>query len=489
MNAESKISQRDLLFVFVLGLVFRLALLFVYPVPYGNDAAGRLFFRDTIWTWHWLPGTQALVYFGYALFENVMVVRGFFALAGSAAAVAFTFYLQQCATRRAALIGGVLFTLNAQLLFLSLMPYQEVVFLGLMFGALAFFIKEEKSFWIGAWLYGLACLTRYEAWFILPALFAVRIWQGRSNFARTFLSTTMGLGWGPAMWLLVNQVQWGDATAFLFHRSDQQFYAWAPHAELLRIVNYLGMMSYWLLRFGSPLILFALPGVMLAWKNRKTLLPKIWPMLLLFGMVALFLIFVAGKEFASANRFASIPLAIVLLFTALGADDVLARVEARWRDAQQMRAMKKVASALLLLALLIYGAMPVAKANTLSEFRTPYEVAQFLKQNLRANERALIIGESIDGAVPMPYQRIYGQLNLTKRDLLCAALLEPSALAEPGQYLRALHVRYVIVFGGSWQKHENDFKLLNFITANEHAVRPVFANEPAVVYEVLHTSS
>lgn len=489
MNAESKIQQRDLMFIFALGLLFRLALLLFYSVPYGNDAAGRLYFRDTIWTWHWLPFTQALVYGGFKLTHSIFAVRLLFALAGSAAAVAFTFYLQQFASRRAALIGGALFTLNAQFVFLSLMPYQEVVFLGLLFGALAFFIIDERHFLLGALLYGLACLTRYEAWFILPALFVVRIWQGRSNFARVFLSTTLGLGWGPALWLFINWMQWGEAAAFLFHRSDQQFYAWAPHAELLRIVNYLGMMSYWLLRFGSPLILLALPGALLVWKNRQTLLPKIWPVLLLLGMVLLFLIFVAGKEFASANRFASIPLAIALLFTALGADHVLARVESRWRDARQMFWMKRGARAMLLLMLLVYGAAPVAKANALPEFRTPYEVAQFLKQNLRSGERAIIIGESIDGAVPMPYQRVYGQSNFSQQDLQCASLIKPQELFDPQQYLRALRVRYVIVFGGNWRRHENDFKLLNFITASEHLLRPVFARAPAVIYEVLHSSS
>lgn len=484
MNAESKTQQRDLRFIFALGLLFRLVLLLVYPVPYGNDAAGRLYFRDTLWTWHWLPTTQALVYFGYALTESVTVVRGLFALAGSAAAAAFTFYLQQWATRRAALIGGVLFALNAQLVFLSLMPYQEVLFLGLLFGALAFFMKTPKAFWCGALLYGLACLTRYEAWFILPALFVARIWQGRSNLAQTCFSTALGLGWGPALWLFINWMQWGEATAFLFQRGDRQFYAWAPHAELLRIVNYLGMMSYWLLRFGSPLILLAVPGVMLLWRKRKTLLSQLWPLLLLLGMVLLFLIFVAGKEFATANRFASLPLALGLLFAALGADDLLARIERRWRDAHQMTVMKKWSALLLLLALLVYGAMPVAKANALPEFRTPYVIGQFLKQNLRPGERAIVVGESLEGAVPMPYQRLYGQLDFAKEDLLCAALLAPNALVEPGQFLRAHNVRYVIVFGGSWQKQENDFKLLNFITAHEAVLRPVFASAPAVVYEI-----
>ena len=158
-------QRRDLLLVFALGLAFRLVLLLVYPVPFGNDAAGRFYFRDTIWTWHWLPFTQLLVYAGFKLAHSVFVVRLLFALAGSLAAVAFTCYLQKIATRRAALIGGVLFALNAQFVFLSLMPYQEVLFLGLFFGALSFFVDEKKRLapsLAGYLLLGRACLTRYE---------------------------------------------------------------------------------------------------------------------------------------------------------------------------------------------------------------------------------------------------------------------------------------------------------------------------------------
>lgn len=486
MNAESKIQQRDLMFIFALGLLFRLVLLLVYPVPFGNDAAGRLYFRDTIWTWHWLPFTQFLVHAGYALTKSIFVVRGIFALAGALAGVAFTAYLQTFASRRAALIGGVLFAINAQFVFLSLMPYQEVLFLGLLFGALAFFIKSEKRshFIFGTLLYGLACLTRYEAWFLLPVLFLGNVWRNKSHWLRACVMNAIALGLGPLLWLAINWLQWNDPTAFLFHRADQQFYAWAPHGDFMRILHYLNMMLYWLLRFGSPLILLAATGVAVLWKKRADLFSKLYPMLWLFLTVMLFLTLVAGREFATANRFASIPLAIALVFTALGADYLLARLEAKWRDAQQLARIKTWASVTLLVVLLIYGAVPVAKANQLPEFRTPYLVAQFLKLNLHAGERAIVIGESIDGAVPMPYQRLFGQLGFSKQDLRCAALLNPQSLSDPFSYMREQKVRYLIVFSGSRQKQENDFKLLNFLTANEHCIRAVFAEAEATVYEV-----
>ncbi|NUO79961.1 hypothetical protein HUU05_07780 [candidate division KSB1 bacterium] len=492
MNTESKFRQRDLIFIFALGLLFRLALLLLYPVPYGNDAAGRLYFRDTIWTWHWLPATQFLVHAGYACTKSVFIVRGLFALAGALAGGAFTAYLQTFASRRAALLGGVLFTINAQFVFLSLMPYQEVLFLGLLFGGLAFLSKaqERKSYFLfGSALYGLACLTRYEAWFLLPILFLAGVWRNKSHWLRAAVANAIGLGWAPLLWLAINWWKWDSPTAFLFHRADHQFYAWAPHSDTARILNYLAMMLYWLLRFGSPLVVLAVTGAVVLWKRRAVLLPKTFPLLWLFVTVMLFLIFIAGREFATANRFASIPLAIVLVFTALGADHLLARLEMKWRDARQLARIKTGAGVVLLVVLLLYGAVPVAKANQLSEFRTPYLIAQFLQQSLRRGERAIVIGESLDGAVPMPYQRLYGQLNFSKQTLRCAALLDPQSLSEPLEYIRQHKVRYLVVFSGSWQKHENDFKLLNFLTANEQCIRAVFAEKEATVYEVRCTTS
>jgi hypothetical protein len=418
-----------------------------------------------------------------------------FALLTSLASVAFTFYLQVFAARRAALIGGVLFALNAQLVFLSLMPYQEVLFLGLLFGSLGFFAHAEndagnrRTFIAGAVLLGLACLTRYEAWFILPALWVAQAGRARRSRDKTLfkiIATTLALAWAPLLWLIINWQIHGNPAAFLFHRADHAFYAWQPHAEIVRVLNYLGMMGYWLLRFGSPLILLALPGAALVWKNRQTFVRALWPALLLFVMEMIFLIFVAGKEFATANRFAAIPLAILLIFVALGGDEVIKLVRQSANPFWNKMKFRPGQSFLLFaffVLLFLYGAQPVARANATTEFRASYEIAQFLQKNLPREERALVIAESIDGAVPMPYQRIFGQLAFDQNQLLCAALLEDGTARDPLQFLRQQQVRYLIVFDGDWPKGENDVALLHFIAGPPgHAVK-IFANTAARIYD------
>ena len=490
--------QQNLLLIFVVAFLFRLALLILFPVPCGNDAAGRLYFRDTLWIGHWLPLTQALVYVGFAATQSVVFVRLVFIIITSLSAVAFTFYLQLFATHRAALIGGLLFAANPLLVFLSLMPYQEVMFIGLLLGGLAFFHKadvEGEHSWnylVGSFLYGLACLTRYEAWLILPALFIANVWRSiascslRSIFFVT-LKSAMGLLWGPVLWMIINWLKWGSPTAFLFHRPDHEFYAWAPHGEIMRIIAYIGMMIYWLARFGSPLILLAALGIGKFWKNRKTMFPVLWPAMLLLAMVLIFLIFIAGKEFATANRFASLPLAIMLIFVALGADEVINRFEkskATWVEKLKRPAIETTVFALAIILLLLYGAVPVVSGNRHPDYREPYEVAMFIKEHLSQNERAVIVGESIAGAVPMAYQRVFGQLSFDKDHLFCSALLDPQIVGDVNNFVREKNVRYVAVFGGEWKRSGSDEKFLKLADNPQKLAKAVLKKNTAIIFEL-----
>ncbi len=497
MTENRRQLHTDLVLIFALGLIFRLALLMLYPVPYGNDAAGRLYYRDSLLTWHWLPVTQTLVHFTFMLTHNIGVVRLVFALAGSLAAVAFAFYLHTFASRRAAFIGGLLFAINTQAVFLSLMPYQEVLFLGLLIGSLAFFVREKetqapaRNFVLGSMLYGLACLTRYEAWFILPALFFARIWRAAGVHDRRIMAegikSFVGLFWGPALWCLINWQHWGSPTAFLFHHPDRTFYAWAPHAEALRVLNYAGLLLYWLVRFGSPLVLLALPGIWLVWKNRRLMLPALWPLLLLLLLVLLFLIFIAGRDFATANRFVMIPLGLALILVALGIDHLIEQASQSFRPWLQKWTnpfARTGIAAFLTLLLLLYGAVPVRQANGLPVYREPYEIAKFLESRLAREESAVIVAASHEGEVPMPYQRIFGQLDIDKERLLCSFLIEPQKLANIETFVQRLNLRYVIIFTGDEQsRREEETVFLRFVSDPGSNMKRVFSNNAAVIYE------
>ncbi|MCI0616676.1 hypothetical protein L0244_27165 [bacterium] len=209
--------------------------------------------------------------------------------------------------------------------------------------------------------------------------------------------------------------------------------------------------------------------------------------MLLLAMVLFFLIFIAGEEFATANRFASLPLAIVLIFVALGADELVSWFEkskAAWLEKFKKPVIKTLAMVLTILLLIIYGAAPVVNGNRHPDFREPYEIAIFLKEHLSPNERAVIVGESIDWAVPMPYQRIFGQLSFDKDHLLCSALLDPRTVGDVDNFVHGRNVRYVVVFGGEWKRSGSDEHFLKLVENPQKIAKAVFKNSSAIIFEL-----
>jgi len=180
-------------------------------------------------------------------------------------------------------------------------------------------------------------------------------------------------------------------------------------------------------------------------------------------------------------------LAIMLIFVAIGADEIIDRIEkskAARLEKIKKPAIKTSAIGFAFFFLIIYGAVPVVFGNRHPDFREPYEVAIFLNEHLSSNERAVIIGKSIDGAVPMPYQRIFGQLTFDKEHLLCSALLGPKTVGNVNNFVRERSVRYVAVFGGDWSRSGSDAIFMELVGSPKNKTKAVFKNQTAVIHEL-----
>jgi hypothetical protein len=179
----------------VLGLAPRLILLWVWPAVHGGDSVVRLARADTLVLAYQLPLPQALVMAARALDPDPRWARLVFCVAGAAVAAALGALVGSTAGRRAGLAAGVLAAVHPLLLYYSLVPYQEPVFLlTLLLGALA--LRRGRDGQASLWL-GLACLCRYEAWPAAAlALFAHR---------RRPLRGLALFGWAPLAWLAVWQ--------------------------------------------------------------------------------------------------------------------------------------------------------------------------------------------------------------------------------------------------------------------------------------------
>ncbi|MDZ7269411.1 MAG: hypothetical protein ONB48_18510 [candidate division KSB1 bacterium] len=490
--------RRDMLLIFSFGVALRLLLLWLFPAPYGNDSIGRLYFRDSLFLAHWLPLTQALVYLPALLSRSIVPIRLLFAVLGSLAACGFYLLLRRCCTPAFARLGGLLFAANALFVILSLMPYQDVLFLGLFYAALALLFQPQHMLRsrTGGLLYGLACLTRYEAWFALPLLV---LWKSRPPatgarvgvVSKNFFAAALFFGWAPGLWLLLSQVHWGEWHGFLFQTADRTFYAWQPHFELGWAVRYAGRMLYWLGLFGSPLLLFALPGMRALWQKPKFRPPVLKLLCAWAALVLIFFFFIIGREFETVNRFAAIPLSLALLLTVIGMQATVANLRQR-RDCWARGLTPcgaHVVTALLLAGLTLYAAIPMARLHANPEFRVPYEIARFLDGVLSSGEKALVVAERfhhLQDAAPMAYQRIAAQSQYHREKILCAGLLTRAQRRELLDYVRRQQVRYLVLFTNFQPWLPADVFFTEFVRAEPQRCRPVLRLAQATVYEVTH---
>ncbi len=441
-----------LLTLLTFGFTLRLLLLWLFPVPYGEDAFGRLYFQDRIFLSHWLPLTQLLVYVPAKLGAGILFIRILFALLGSLSAYGFYLFLRRIVSQPTALAGGLLFSINALYLQLSLMPYQDVLFLGLFYAALGSGRSQEsgvRSQEEGeskitsgsvslclcglhpSLLFGLACLTRYESWFLIPVLVW---WKGWRSLARSGLY----FGWAPLLWLPLSQLRFGGWEQFLFQTASGEFFAWNPHFDLAWMGEYALSMLYWMGRFGSPILLLALPGAA-ALRHRKSL-PQ--PLLLLFifgALVAIFFFVIIGKEQDTVFRFSAIPLSIALVLAVLGLEE-----SKGWKIAGN-----RFAAVLLLGLLVAYAAIPIYRLNQDPAFRDPYRIARFLENRLQGQESALVVANrsrELDDAAPIDYQRIVAQIGLPRRQILSAGLLDEKDGTQLMDFARQQQVRFLVIF-------------------------------------------
>ena len=452
MTVQATERWRDGLLIFMAGSIYRLVLLFQFPALYGLDPVGRMLNRDSFFMYHSLPLVQSLIVGGFRLTGDVMLTRAILVVAGSLTAIGFYLFLSTFLERRVAILGGLFFTFCPIYVFLSLVPYQEFMFLGLFYGSLAFLADRDSFQPWGYLVFGLAALTRYEAWFLLPFLFAWRVagqWQGNPKkvWLGKGLVEMVCLGWGPVAWMLINQVHWGRFNAFLFHK-DGTAYMWHPHFDSGEVVGEGFQMLAWLLRYGSPLVLFAVPGFVFGFRQLKSN-GVLKLATLTAGVLLFFLTFIAGPDFDGLPRFVSLPLSVVLIFAALGFDEVLGFFSKKKVPGFGVPWLGPFVSVAAVIGLMIYAAVPVASANGWPEPATTLKVARFLDERLEGNDKAVVVAEGFrdyPNSPPMAFQRIGAQSNFGSRRILSSGMLpmeKPEALIA---FAREQNLKWVVCY-------------------------------------------
>jgi hypothetical protein len=280
-----------------------------FPVMYWADPYARLESRDRLLVDRWLPLLQALLD-GLARVTASLTAMRLILCAIGAWAVLSGYALAACLFGRlAAALFAVLLATTPLFVALSIVPYQEVLFLGLAFTGLALHFGPDgphRARWAAA-AFNLACLTRYEGWVLVGV---VALFEGRAA-----IRVALRHGWTALAWLLVLLLshQAGRLTSQSASARPSFAEIWRAYFHQLRG------------QIGSDLlIVLSVVGVAAALATRQRL--RLHAVVLSFVIASVALIFVVNPYSADNLRQTFLPLVLVLLYAASGIVVLLGRV-------------------------------------------------------------------------------------------------------------------------------------------------------------------
>ncbi len=157
----------SIVFIFLVAFFARAALAVSFPTIHGGDAAARLARPNELVLGYQLPLPQLFVAIGKTLCDDPIAVRLVFCLWGGVLVAGFTALVSMGVGATAGAFAGLLAAFDPLLVHYSIVPYQESIAYGLL--AWAFVLVGAKAPVPGAIAMGAACLSRFEAWLLLPA--------------------------------------------------------------------------------------------------------------------------------------------------------------------------------------------------------------------------------------------------------------------------------------------------------------------------------
>src|SRR5262245_50460235 len=219
--------------VFLLvGLLVRIAFIYLHPAIYGGDSVARLMHADRVLLAYQLPLLQLLIYLVNLVSTDPLLIRYLMSLVGAMAGAAFYLLSDVLLDRSAARFATLFFVFNPFLLVHSIVPYQEILMLLTVCLGLYFLLcldsdgnvtstKRSLPRWTPSWLkegerriglaslfLGLACLTRYEAWVIaaVAGLYYAKLQLNacpQLSYSGLLARTMLLFGWAPLLWIVL----------------------------------------------------------------------------------------------------------------------------------------------------------------------------------------------------------------------------------------------------------------------------------------------
>jgi hypothetical protein len=374
------------LLILLIGLSIRIVLLWQFPALYGGDTVLHLRNHDRILLSHQLPLLQVLIFAFFKITTAPIALRLVMVVLGAISAVGF-YLLCLCLFSREVAFWIALFAIsNPFLNEISLVPFQEIILLGALCFSVAFYLNKQTA--AASIAFGLACLTRYEAWIAAPILL-MDYWAG-SGWKKKQLLVGCGLFlWAPALWIGCHLGLSSQGSYVLeFPRSAARIVRWI----------YLG----WITVKDTPVPVLAVAAIGIVVLCKKHLLRQ-RGVVLFSGFGILFLcailfsahgiphsIAAADSERFVTSREATVLVAYTLLLAGVGLESLMRT--SRWRGLAVFIGLAGVALGL------VQSAFFLAKETSEPEVALSYRLARYLDLHVGPGEKVLILAKPFEQA-------------------------------------------------------------------------------------------
>lgn len=421
---KEKVVAFDLLWVFLFGLLVHLWLIISHPSLYGGDSILRMVHTDKIIIAYNLPLLQLFIFLASKISSYPFMLRFLMSLIGAVAGCGLYLLTMKLFDRNVARIAALLFIVNPFILVNSIVPYQEILMLALLFLAGYFLIRGKSRLdqYISSFFIGMACLTRYEGWmaasFIVAVTFLHKLnWTNWGVNLKKAIYTTCLFCWVPILWFLWNKGLGPGGTFVL----DEEF----TFVRLIR-VPYIVVKTIYV---STPAVAFlGFIGLVIMVFSEKR---KDKRLLAIAGFFLLFLTILTiwGHDYPPGSNLVTereihLPLSLFLICAAFGIDKVFKWVynfineytREEYVRFTQYKFVKRTVTVLMLLFIVpfllkmsydeVYSR--ISEQNT----KLIYLASQFIDKTMKRDEKALVLAKGWpESVINTALQRKFGQNN------------------------------------------------------------------------------
>jgi|GEM_PF-3594265 len=354
------------LLVSATALALRLWLIVRYPALFGGDSVVRLANVDRIYLSYQLPALQSLLWGVGQMTTTVVWFRLLMAAVAAVASVGFLRLARRFLPEPAAIAAALFFATNPFLAAYSTVPYQEMLMLGALCFAGAFWLEGRPA--AASVALGLACWTRYEAWLLCPVLVLADLRRDGWTMAGLVRAGLLW-GWAPALWMAIHAGLTPEGGYAVEARwAFERFWRWI----------YLGWI---VLKNGWMLLPAALLGGLTVWRQRLWREPRWQALGLFFALFLAAILFSSHGERGQPDRFvtareAHLLLAGMALLAGLGR-------------------LRPTAVALVVGLQWVAADWFVARETSAPAVRLAYEAARFLDEAAGPEDTALALVKPI----------------------------------------------------------------------------------------------